>query len=70
MPKNPICPRCNVAMKPASYGMRVPGPDDDEFYDMGCLMDIPMVTFGCSKCHFEIFQDGTTRSPAPGESEE
>ena len=48
-------------MKPASYGMRLPSADDDEFYDMGCLIDVPMVTFGCTHCHYEILQDGTTR---------
>lgn len=63
MSKNPLCPNCKVDMLPASYGMRLPGPEDDEVYDMGCLIDLPMVVFGCKTCHLEILNDGTTRSP-------
>ena len=60
MPKNPVCPNCAIAMKPASYGMRLPGPEDkDDYYDMGCLVDFPLVTFGCTRCHYELLEDGS-----------
>lgn len=62
MSRFPFCPNCQVGMLPASYGMRLPGPEDEEVYDMGCLVDFPMVLFGCKRCHFEILTDGTTRS--------
>ena len=62
MNQNPVCPNCNVAMKPALYGMTAFDPAQKGFYGMGCLIDYPQVTFGCSVCDYQIFEDGTTRA--------
>jgi hypothetical protein len=57
----PVCPKCKIDMKPASYGMMPIDPAEKGFYYMGCLIDSPLVAFGCSKCDFQILEDGTTR---------
>jgi hypothetical protein len=48
-------------MKPASYGMMPFDPAEKGFYDMGCLIDHPLVAFGCSECNFQMMEDGSTR---------
>ena len=57
-----ICPNCQIAMQPARYGMSA--ARDDNFIEMGCLIDEPAVIFGCPKCNCQLLSDGTLRNPA------
>ncbi len=63
-PKAPICPECSGQMRPTSYGMRAYNPEDDGYYDMGCMMDEDRAKFGCPTCNYLIYESGKTRNPA------
>ena len=62
MKKKP-CPNCNIPLKPAAYGMMAPGPDNDKYFQMGCLMDENQAVAGCNQCGYLVYQDGSVDNP-------
>jgi ADP-ribosylglycohydrolase len=51
-------------MKPALYGMPIDYKEAlKNSYIMGCSLDFPMATWGCSECDYLVYQDGTFANP-------
>lgn len=56
-----ICPNCYQPLKTAWYGM-LPPDNLEAVIIMGDVLDEKLATFGCKKCGYLLYEDGTFKN--------